>query len=514
MTTSLGIFVVAWVASLLLTPVVTRLAIGRALFDEPDHDRRVHTQPIPRVGGVAVFVSMLLGLLLLVPQVAGEEGLLQDQQSFFAGILVGSLILFTAGLVDDLVGLQPRTKIAVQLLAALAVYSFGFQISEIGFGSSFELSLGWLALPVTLLWVVGVTNSFNLIDGLDGLATGVALVALAATAVAAQLLHNFEVTLVCVALIGALLGFLRYNFNPARVFLGDSGSLFIGFLLAVLSVHGATRGGSAVLALIPLSALALPLLDTALAIGRRWLRRVPLSRPDSRHIHHRLLALGLAQRTAVLLLYCVATTLAVAGVCLTFAPPSLIFAVAASGGLICGVILLYGLRQLEYHEFVDAAVVLASGLLRTRQVISDEIRARDLSQELRNARDIEAVNAALRAQTGSFSFLEMKLCRQSAPPVPLSTMNVEDRQRAWKLDFPVEVRTAAVQDPFVLRIWCGRGNPLHPFGAERVARVLATTLEEWLLATRPEVVVLKQNEPVNLLDYARDSARTRAVAGD
>src|SRR5690606_28021343 len=165
------------------------------------------------------------------------------------------------------------------------------------------IDLGWMALPVTLLWIVGVTNAFNLIDGLDGLATGIALVALGTTAIAAVLLGNPEVLVVCLALTGALIGFLRYNFNPARIFLGDSGSLFIGFLLAVLSVHGSMKSATAVLILVPLSALALPLLDTFLAIGRRRLRGGPLSRADSRHIHHPLLAIEFTHRTSVILLY-------------------------------------------------------------------------------------------------------------------------------------------------------------------------------------------------------------------
>jgi UDP-GlcNAc:undecaprenyl-phosphate GlcNAc-1-phosphate transferase len=454
---------------------------------------------------------MLLGLAILLPEMTDGPGLLREHGSFFAGILLGSLILFTAGLVDDLVGLRPRTKLAVQLLAAFVVYALGFRISMIGFGPSFRLELGWLALPVTLAWIVGVTNAFNLIDGLDGLATGVALVALSTSAVAAQMLHNSEVTLICLALIGSLLGFLRYNFNPARVFLGDSGSLFIGFLLAVLSVHASLKSATAVLVLIPISALALPLIDTALAIGRRWLRQVPLSSPDLRHIHHRMLALGLTQRASVILLYCVAATLAAAGVCLAFAPPAKIFIIAAVGGIACGGILLYGLRYLEYHEFLDAALVLGTGLLRVRQVISDQIHARDLAREVREAGSIAAINAALRAHVDYFNFLEMKLCRESTPPAPLPTTDVGDRQRAWKLDVPVEMRAVNNQDPYVLRIWCGRGKWFRPRGAERVARALAGTLEEWLVAARPSATVINQNEPLNLLEYAREAGRSRVV---
>src|SRR5690606_35243767 len=287
---ALGVLVVSVLGSLLLTPVVIRAAVGWGLYDLPDGKRRVHTRPVPRVGGVVVFVAMLLGLggAAAVDLTTGS-GLLRANASYITGIVLGTALLFGTGLVDDIRGVKPYSKLVVQVVAACIAYFFGFQVVRIGFGPDFGIDLGWLSLPVTLIWIVGVTNAFNLIDGLDGLATGIALVALSTTAVAAQMLGNTEVVIVCLALTGALIGFLRYNFNPARIFLGDSGSLFIGFLLAVLSVHGSMKSATAVLVLVPLSALALPLLDTFLAIGRRWLRGVPLSSADSRHIHHRLL---------------------------------------------------------------------------------------------------------------------------------------------------------------------------------------------------------------------------------
>jgi UDP-GlcNAc:undecaprenyl-phosphate GlcNAc-1-phosphate transferase len=464
------------------------------------------------VGGVVVFVAMLLGLVVTAAlDLATGGDLLRSNSSYVAGIVVGTSLLFVTGLVDDIRGLTPLSKLLVQLLAASIAYFLGFQVLRIGFGPEFGIDLGWLSLPVTLIWIVGVTNAFNLIDGLDGLATGVALVALSTTAVAAQMLGNTEVVVVCLALIGALIGFLRYNFNPARIFLGDSGSLFIGFLLAILSVHGSMKSATAVLVLVPLSALALPLLDTTLAIGRRWLRGVPLSSADSRHIHHRLLAIGFTHRASVILLYCVAALLAAAGIAVAFAPQKEIFLVAMAGGTLCAAMLLYGLRHLDYHEFLEAAAVLLGGVLRVRQVISDQIHARDLAHVIRKAPDLEELNNALRRHVGYFNFLDMEVCRESAAAVWLHTLEDSQQQRAWKVDVPVELRNTSNQDPFVLRIWCGHGRTFRPRGAERVARILATTLEEWLTDVRAVGGELEGAPAVDLLEYVARSGEPKTA---
>lgn len=511
--TALGVLLVSLVGSLVLTPVVIRAAEGWGLYDHPDGERRVHTRPVPRVGGVVVFLAMLLGLIAAAAAdlALGGGMLLRENASYILGIVVGTSLLFVTGLVDDIRGLRPLTKLSFQVLAAGIAYLFGFQIVHIGLGPELGINLGWLSLPVTLIWIVGVTNAFNLIDGLDGLATGIALVALGTTAVAAQMLGNAEVMLVCLALIGALLGFLRYNFNPARIFLGDSGSLFVGFLLAVLSVHGSMKSATAVVVLVPLSALALPLLDTVLAIGRRWLRGVPLSSADSRHIHHRLLAIGFTHRSSVILLYCVAAALAVAGIAIAFAPQRDVLVVATAGGVACAAILFYGLRHLDYHEFLEAAAVLLGGVLRVRQVISDQIHARDLAQVIREAGDLEEVNNALRGHVGYFSFLDMEVCRESAPAVWLHTLDDVQQQRAWKVDVPVELRNRNNQDPYVLRIWCGHGRSFRPRGAERVAAILASTLEEWLRGMRAQDPSYEPDAAVSLLDYAARSGEPKTA---
>ncbi|MBA4156349.1 MAG: undecaprenyl/decaprenyl-phosphate alpha-N-acetylglucosaminyl 1-phosphate transferase [Gemmatimonadetes bacterium] len=472
----------ALLASLLVTPLVIRAATARNLFDIPSDARRVHTRPIPRLGGVAVFAAMVLALLLAMLAGALPSEVSGERSRFFEGILLGGGILFAVGLWDDLRGLPPLVKLLAQCVAASVVFTFGFQVDVISVGPTGELPLGWLSFPLTILWVVGVTNAFNLIDGLDGLATGIAIVALGTTLAVALALGNAEVAIVCVALLGALLGFLRYNFSPARIFLGDSGSLFIGFMLAVLSVHGSVKSATAVLAIVPLFALALPLLDTSLAIVRRWLRGVPLSGADARHIHHRLLAMGLTHRRAAVVLYVVATALAVLGVVLAFAPPAAVLVIALAGGGISLLLLLYGMRQLEYHEFAEAGMVLASGVRRVRRVIQDQIHARDIVQVIRQAETLRHLDAILEDNAPHFGFLGVEVCREtSSCRQRIAGLNGQTA-RAWKLDYPVTPRLFAEDDPYVLRIWCGLGDRNRPFGAERVARILAPAIESWLVS--------------------------------
>lgn len=475
-------FVASALAGVLITPLVIRLAVAWEMFDAPPGGRRVHTEPLPRVGGVAVFAAMGLGVLVAGLASLGGGVPLRGSPSFFFGVLFGGGIVFAAGLVDDLRGLKPSSKLVAQLAAAAVVYLHGFQIEAISLGPEMEFALGWASLPLTLLWIVGVTNAFNLIDGLDGLAAGIALVALATTLTVALALSNAEVVVVCVALLGALLGFLRYNFNPARIFLGDSGSLFIGFMLAVLSVHGSMKSATAVLVIVPLFALGVPILDTSLAILRRWLRGVPLSAADGRHVHHRLLALGMTHRHAVIVLHITAAVLAVLGLSLVFAPPPAILSVAAVGGGIVLLLLLYALRRLQYHEFLEAGSVLASGVVRVRRIIRDQIYAQDVAQIIRQATTMREILAVLEDNASTFGFLHMEVCEETSTSTrPLVLFNGH-AARAWKLDYPVAPHDFSGSGDFVLRIWCNPRAGSHLYGAERVAQVLAPVIEDRLLA--------------------------------
>ncbi len=477
------VFAAATLASVVLTPLLVRAADGLQIYDAPDSGRRVHTRPVPRIGGIAVFAATVLGLSARALMRERGVPLSADEWNFFFGVVLGGAILFVAGLVDDVRGLRPVAKMVAQVAAASVVYAFGLRVEVLSVGSTSQVALGWFAFPLTIVWVVGVTNAFNLIDGLDGLAIGVALVALGTTLVVAMSLGNKDVVVVCVALIGALLGFLFYNFNPARIFLGDSGSQYVGFMLAVLSVHGSLKSATAVLTIVPLFALALPLLDTSLAVARRFLRGVPLSTADAGHIHHRLLALGLTHRRAVLVMYVLATVLAILGVSLAFAAPRVVIGLALIGGGGILVLLLRGMRYLDYHEFAEAAAVLGSSVPRLRRVIRDQIHARDVAHVIGKAASREQITAILENNAANFGFLHMELCREMSRGRGRVALSNGQAAHAWKLDYPVTPHGAVEDDLYVLRIWCDADRNTRPIGAERVARILAPIIEEWLEKT-------------------------------
>jgi UDP-GlcNAc:undecaprenyl-phosphate GlcNAc-1-phosphate transferase len=482
--TALLVLLVATLAGIAITPLVIRVAVARQLYDTPDATRRIHTRLIPRLGGVVVFIATGLGLLVAsLVGVAGDK-LSPERQNFFAGVLLGGAVLFAVGLVDDLRGVRPATKLAAQCVAAVIGYGFGLRIELLTLGPTTALALGWLSLPLTVFWVVGVTNAFNVIDNMDGLATGLALVALATVLGAALLLGNTDVVLVCVALTGALLGFLPYNFNPARIFLGDSGSLFVGFMLAVLSVHGALKSATAVLVAVPVFALAVPLFDLSLSILRRWLRGVPIFVGDTRHISHRLLAIGLTQRRVVTVLSLVGGAFGLLGLLLAFTPPPALRGIALTGGAILLLLVLYGMRRLNYAEFVEGGAALASGLRRVRRIIHDQIYAREVAQLIPRSDTLRQINGILEGKAHEFGFQGMRVERASA----LEDDRIEGTNgravRAWRLDHPIMGGDPDQDDPYVLRISCGAASGLRPHGAERVALIVAPAIEEWLVKTK------------------------------
>jgi len=473
-------FFVSVLSAAAFTPLVIRGAQRWHLLDAPDDTRHLHDRPVPRLGGVAIFIATMLGIASTLVFSPASETLTPAWHQFVLAIVLGGTVLFGAGLVDDIRRIRPVAKIVVQCVAALIVAKLGFRIEILGIGSS-VLHLGWISVPLTVLWIVAVTNAFNLIDGLDGLATGIAFVALSTVFAASTVLGNLEVSIVSLVLIGALIGFARYNFSPARIFLGDSGSLFIGFMLAVLSMHGSIKSATAVLVAIPLFALAVPLLDVSVSILRRWLRGVPIFSPDARHIHHRLLALGLTPGRASFVLCLVAGAFALLGLLLAFAPPPALIGMALTGGLISAGIFMYGIRQLDYNEFVEAGTALASGIVRVRRVIRDQIHARELTSVIEEAESLRHVNAILAASTKSFGFLGVEVERESSLSLRRLHGNVAG---LWKLDYMLASANPTDGEPYVLRIWCSSGEGSRPFGAERLASILVPSIEKWLSSSK------------------------------
>jgi UDP-GlcNAc:undecaprenyl-phosphate GlcNAc-1-phosphate transferase len=297
-------FLVAWIAGLILLPRIRKLALRRGWVDRPGH-RKIHQHPIPRIGGVAVFLAGLLGAIpFLAPDIRT------------VGLLLAGTMVFLLGLVDDLYDLSPRTKLTGQLGACLILFVFDLRIdfvTDFIAGKGF-VALGILSYPLTLLWVIGLTNTINLIDGVDGLAGGISFIALG-TLLAVRLLTPHaqdslligDVMCVSAALMGALLAFLRMNVYPARMFMGDCGAYFLGFLIAGLSIAGAAKGSVVLPLVIPLIALGLPILDVFLAILRRYFNNVPIFQADKEHLHHKLLRSGFSQAETTRFLWMVST---------------------------------------------------------------------------------------------------------------------------------------------------------------------------------------------------------------
>ena len=305
-----------------LLPAVIRMAHRLDVLDRPGV-RRIHETPIPRLGGIGIFLGYVAGMGAAT-LVSGRAEALSDPADFkWPGIAVGMGLIFAAGLLDDIRSFRPVVKFGLQLAAATTAVASGFRIEEITLPFWGGVDLGWFGPWATLAWILLITNALNLIDGLDGLAGGLALIMTATFAAVALTMDEFGVVTSAMALAGALLGFLRYNFPPARIFMGDGGSQFLGYTLAVIAIRGAQKGATAVAILVPLLVLGLPILDLATTIARRvrrdadhdeaagvlsMIRRV--SRADRQHLHHNLLDLGLSPRRAALALYLVAALFA------------------------------------------------------------------------------------------------------------------------------------------------------------------------------------------------------------
>jgi UDP-GlcNAc:undecaprenyl-phosphate GlcNAc-1-phosphate transferase len=304
----LCIYLGSLVLATLTTPAVIAVARRTGAVDRPGV-RTVHERPTPRIGGVAIFLSaiVLIGSVIFLNNSIGEA--FRDSRPQILAILAAATAIFAIGLVDDLRGLPARAKLLAELAGAVGLCLAGVRISEIQVTGDWTVSLGAWGYVVTLLWIVGITNAVNLSDGLDGLAAGVSAVACGVIAIFAAFSGNTVMVVFMLALLGGLCGFLVFNFNPAKIFMGDCGSLFVGFTIAAASVMCMTKSAAIVGLALPSLALGIPIFDTLCAMLRRFLARRSLFAPDRSHFHHRLLDLGLTQRHAVIAIY-LATLLA------------------------------------------------------------------------------------------------------------------------------------------------------------------------------------------------------------
>jgi UDP-GlcNAc:undecaprenyl-phosphate GlcNAc-1-phosphate transferase len=358
--------------ALALTPLARSVFRRSRLVDHPNSGRKKHAVPIPRVGGIVIVISLILSGCVAAASGLGALVLGDPSTQLLIRLLPAVGIIFVTGLLDDLFHLRPWQKLLGELIAASVAYSAGLHVE----GLAGYAAASWLSPPLTVLWLVLCTNAFNLIDGMDGLATGAGLFATLTIVLAAVLQSNTSLALAAVPLVGALLGFLRYNFNPATVFLGDSGSLLIGFLLGCFGVVWSLKTATIFGIVAPVMAMCVPLLDVVLSVARRFLRGHPVFEADRRHLHHRLLERGLTPRRVVLLLY---------GACAVGATLSLLQTVFHNqyGGL---AILLFcigawfGIRHLGYAEFRAARHVLTGGGLQ--RMINVQIQLKEFQVSL------------------------------------------------------------------------------------------------------------------------------------
>jgi UDP-GlcNAc:undecaprenyl-phosphate/decaprenyl-phosphate GlcNAc-1-phosphate transferase len=381
------LFLISLISTLLLTPLAGRMAIALGAVDLPDNKRRIHTKPTPRMGGVAIYIAFLI-TLGIVPFLRNDLGTrFNEHPQWYLSILVATTIIFLLGVYDDLRGANAPLKITVQILAAIVLQYSGFGIELLSipfFGENHALPL-WLSFTLTAGWIVGITNAFNLVDGIDGLATGISAFALLSILMTSVANSSFEVGLLAVILLGTVIGFLYYNFHPASIFLGDSGSLTLGFLVATLSMLGSQKGTTTLAIAIPLVSFGLPVVEIFLSLIRRFVGGKPLMQSDRGHIHHRLLEHGLSVRQVAILLYGVCGVFCLFGILLLSPQRSFAFLIYS----VLGVLVVVGVQRLRYPEFEELGNKIRKSVARRRREMTANINLRHLSLEFRRANTVE-----------------------------------------------------------------------------------------------------------------------------
>ena len=382
------LYLVAFMLSVFLVPVVRRWALAVGAVDMPDRVRKIHTHMVPRMGGVAIFIAFLVPVV--GAYVVGALWLptsrvfmtFREHFTEVVGLVGASVLVLLIGIYDDVYQCRPRVKVAVQIAAALILCSVGIRIDQIGNPFTGKMiEFGWMSWPLTVFWVLAITNAINLIDGMDGLGPGVGLLVAGVMFLSSLLFVVPMVSVVMAALVGAIIGFLIFNFHPAKIFMGDSGSLFIGFILSAIAIQGSVKRHTVVALIFPIVVLGLPIVDTLMAIARRWGKGLPMSAPDKQHVHHRLVKMGFSQREAVLVLY---------GVSVILGCVALVMAVLETGALpvaIAGVTILA----------VIAAVHLLGG--REFSAIGSRILGAWRRRSRRRRAWVEVYQAAARMET-------------------------------------------------------------------------------------------------------------------
>ena len=302
MKTYLLTYLCSAVLTLMITPLIISLARAFRLYDTPDA-RKVHASAIPRIGGIAIFAStiaLVISVLFLDNHI-GET--FRSIQKSYITLLIAAALVFVVGLIDDLYGVRAYHKLIAQITAAMILCLVGIRIESVNFANFFTIDFGWLSFPITICWIIAITNAINLIDGLDGLAAGISAIACGVLAIFAINNEQHVMAILMLSLFGSLSGFLFFNFNPARIFMGDSGSMFLGFIIASSSVMCTMKSGTLIAITMPALALGLPIVDMIVCVIRRYIGRWGIMSADRGHLHHRMLDMGLRHRHIVIGMY-------------------------------------------------------------------------------------------------------------------------------------------------------------------------------------------------------------------
>ncbi len=323
-----GAILISFLIVVFLTPYVKKLAIRLKAVDVPKSARKIHHTTMPRMGGLAIFIAFVFCVVIFIPL-----------RKEVIGLLLGSTFIVAMGILDDIKELSSKVKLAGQVVAAVILYASGVKIEWLTSPFGGMLYMGHFSFFLTVFWIVGITNTINFIDGLDGLASGVSSIISFTILVIAIRDGNHAVALMMAAVMGGTLGFLPYNFNPAKIFMGDTGSLFLGYILAGVSVMGAYKNAT-ILLTFSIFALGLPIFDTAFAIIRRFVHGKPIMEADRGHMHHRLLDMGFSQRQAVVILYLISASFGVIAILLDYLDQSRVWTMIASGLFLIFVIII------------------------------------------------------------------------------------------------------------------------------------------------------------------------------
>ena len=403
----LAVFAVSLAVSFVATREVRDLATRKGWVSFPQDGRHVHQNPLPRLGGAAIFLAFSVSLSLWLLLGIRYPSLLQKMSpAMLLRIYLPACVIFCLGIYDDIRGASPYLKFGVQAVAAAILFTGGLRVLDLPilFGAH---SFPWfIGLPLTILWVVAITNAFNLIDGLDGLAAGSALFSTLVVFVVSLVGQSWFGAVMSLALAGAILGFLRFNFNPATIFLGDSGSLFIGFLLSSLALAGAEKAPTFVAVAIPVVSFGLPILETLLSVVRRLISGRPIFSADREHIHHKLLQRGLSHRQVVIVLYAVSALFAMLSLFLLWPSGStlgLVLAVVGTG-------VWLGVQHLNYLEFGELRRV-AQRTIDQRQIVINNLAIRRAVEELKSASSLDKIHSILLAafESNDFDSFELQI---------------------------------------------------------------------------------------------------------